>query len=64
MVKVAATSNDIVTFHCSHFTLHTVVVTVSLPCLKHHCDNGCHSDGDGHGRKRAVGEVKANEHTK
>ena len=40
-----------VTFYCSHYTFRNVAVTVSLPY------HGCHSDGDGHGRKREGGEV-------
>ena len=48
-----------VTFRCSHYTFRNVAVTVSLPCRRR--DNGCHGDGDGHGRKREVGEVGADD---
>ena len=48
-----------VTFRCSHHTFCNVAVTVSLPSRRWRRDNGCH--GDGHGRKREVGEVGADD---
>ena len=52
-------SDGTVTFCCSHYTFRNVAVTVSLPYRRCRRDNGCHGDGDGHGRKREVGEVGA-----
>ena len=49
--------DGMVMFRCSYYTFCNVAVTVSLPCRRRRRDNGCHGDGDGHGRKREVGEV-------
>ena len=48
-------------FCCSHYTFRNVAFTVSLLCRRHRHDNGCHGDSDGHGRKREVDEVGADD---
>ena len=54
-------SNGTVTFCHSHFTLCSWDIITSLPCGKCCWDNGCHSDGDSHGRKGQVGKVKVHD---